>query len=379
VGKYIVLLPVIIAGMILFIALLVYLKKKDLVFSKQSHMRIYQGIYRGIDRLFYLKGFKQIKQFYRKAILRYVRIKFTDFIIIKITVFLASILFIYMIMLTNNDLLKQTILHEQDYKTELIMRDDEVEKELNIQEKSALFNKEMDVFWTYRDTYPNTNIKEQALVKSHLLELTKKYTWKIDAEIIASRVYYRLVDYNKTGLIYYRLIIGYGLMISVGLDLIFSFISVIGASQRMQELRYLKQQIILLASVEHENFNDLIDGIIPRAKYYEADLRRIARGNRASSYNLHQIYKEISKYADSDSKFFFENLKVANFSDYDAAVREMRQQFLNEQKSRDRYIKKQIKILEVIGLISSILILGAVFAYGMYPFSQQISDFQLLP
>jgi len=377
-GHYIVLFPIGLSAFIILGLLIHLMRKKDILFTVASSRRYSNIFNRFIDDVFELDGFSSIKAFYEKNVIKHVDMSFTAYFILKMNVFIVSLIFVYLVLSTNNGIIMEDIYNNPHYKAEVLYSDESNFERTSVESEQKTLSMEIAILEEILNSELDISTMSSSRLKIVIDGMVKQYTWDTDIELVASRVFYRLIDYQSASNIYYRLLFVYAIIAVSVIDAFFIFLSMINDSRRLNELRYIKQQIILIASSSNGNFVELIETIVKRTYFYEKDLRKIIAANRSTSFDTHRVYRDLMQDNDPESKLFFERLMIANFDDFKTAVSEMRQEFANEQKQRERYIAKQKMTIDSIGQIGSIVIMGIGLVKLLLPFIQQFADFQSL-
>ncbi|MBN4062612.1 hypothetical protein JYU21_00330 [Alkaliphilus sp. AH-315-G20] len=363
-----------------FVLVVAYLFSKARRFKIKKISDINRNFYEKycdcITRIFKGKNLVRINQFYIQQ-LRFTKINLADLLAIKAIILIITIVLILSIRETNIDIITKKIIGTFEYKYDAVYE----YSRKNVDIEKAL-NQEITLLDTLLSTKTIGEIRElskgeiKAAIRAHIKSLALEM--EIPEITAINKVYHRAIDYVLAREINAKrviLIIIFCYSIPEIALFIFNFFSVKNAKK---ELRFLKRLIILNGSIEPVNFMELLSILISKSKYYSVTLKEIQKLNYKNSIDSKVIYLDlVSNCKDIDVKLFYEKLDQANNYNFSQAIKNIKSEFYIEKRRDIRAVKKQMELINAIGIIGCFLIIAIMTMYMLVPwlFAYDMSQF----
>lgn len=363
-----------------FVLVVIYLFSKVRRFKIKKISDINRNLYEKycdyIAEIFKGKNLVRINRFYIQQ-LRFTKINLADLLVIKAIILIITIVFILSIRETNIAIITEKIMGTFEYKYDAVYeysrKNVDIEKALNqeIALLDRLLNKK-----TIGEIIELSKEEIKAEIRIHVKSLGLEL--EIPEVTAINKVYYRAIDYVLAREINTKrilIIIFFCYSIPEIALLIFNFFSVKNAKK---ELRFLKRLIILNGSIEPVNFMELLSILISKSKYYSTTLKEIQKLNYKNSIDSKVIYLDlIRECKDIDVKLFYEKLDQANNYNFAQAIKNIKSEFYIEKRREIRAVKKQMELINAIGIIGCFLIIAIITMYMLVPwlFAYDMSQF----
>ncbi len=363
-----------------FVLIVVYLFNKVRRFKIKKISDINRNFYEKycdfIAKIFKGKKLVRINQFYIHQ-LRFSKINLADLLAIKASILIITIVLILSIRETNIDIITEKIIGTFEYKYDAVYehsrKNVDIEKALNqeIALLDTLLNRKM-ISGIIELSREEIKAEIRMHIKSLGLEL------EIPEVTVINKVYHRAIDYvlaREINIKRMLIIIIFCYSIPEIALFIFNFFSVKNAKK---ELRFLKRLIILNGSIEPVNFMELLSILISKSKYYSATLKEIQKLNHKNSIDSKVIYLDLIRDCkDIDVKLFYEKLDQANNYNFAQAIKNIKSEFYIEKRREIRAVKKQMELINAIGIIGCFLIIAKMTMYMLVPwlFAYDMSQF----
>ncbi|MGV8145843.1 MAG: hypothetical protein ACLKAK_03260 [Alkaliphilus sp.] len=353
-----------------FVLIVAYLFSKGRRFQIKKISEINKNFYEKysdyITRRFKRKGLAKLNEFYIN-LLRYTRIKVADLFVIKIAILIFAIILILSIRETNMNIITEKIIGTFEYKYDAIY--EYSRKNVNIEKA---LEQEIMLLETLLEKKSIREIRELngEEIKAEIRVLIENLGLELEMPkiTVVNKVYYRVIDYalaREISSIKILLIIFFCCSIPEIALFIFNFFSIKSARK---ELRFLKRLIILNGSIEPVNFMELLAVLISKSKYYSATLKEIQKLNCKNSIDSKVIYHDlISGCKDIDVKLFYEKLDQANNYNFSQAIENIKSEFYIEKRREIRAVKKQMELINAIGIIGCFIIIAIMTMYMLVP------------
>jgi hypothetical protein len=284
-------------------------------------------------------------------------------------VFNSFVLIMYfLIMITNNSIYRQDLLNKYEYKLDSIYKVDV--KSINV---DKAMKEEMDIFNNFMKNNSKSALKILAKDKKALeLEIlktipTENSSLEVQRDIIANKVYYRVVDYVNLGVFNLQYIVGLLVFAELLPVLMLSLFNIYIKASVSYELAFLKRKIILHGSLGND-FNTIIKSLKKDSYYYKQALSKIYDQNIDNTIKNKDIYKTLINEADNiEEKLFYEKLEHGNNYDFNLAIVNLINEKKLDKKTRDREIKELINKITLIGIAGFFLFFAALLMYTIIP------------
>lgn len=350
--KSIYLLPLYIATILTLLFAFKSLKRRSF-----SIIKSYKLIFK---RIIPRKGW--IYDFYKKHFKAFWKFEFEDYIVIKILLFGLSLSTVILITITDINIQTERIMESKNYKVSIMLGDNSnvSNEEAFIQEKKYT---NMAIKLIDKKTYFKKEKEEHIRFIDNLI-IEKDEELFLNRNLLIERIYSRINDYYTIRMINYRGIFQISLIFSFLPEIFILLRKVFMKAEKDRELTFLKKLIILNGSIKPVHFLEVLEILIEKSKHYKNVLEEIKESNKRNSVNTLNLYKKyMIASTNTEEKLFFEKLSQANNYDFNLAIKNIKNEFNLNRRSKTRLIKKRIELIHIIG-VSGIMIL--VFGWVYY-------------
>lgn len=357
--------------LIIFIIFLIYYLKDDSYRIKVIRNIRKKGI-RGLLLFYIAKIFtpKKNGKIYRRYrnLLQFTKWEVESFFLLKLSLVLILILMIVLVKITNVNIYSEKIFNTYEYRVDMFYEfvGEDIDKGEALKTEIILLR---DIIGRVSkediDKLPKEELQQMvisALSKRDLKVLT-------DPQNIANKVYYRLIDYYAIKEFNYLLAFLFLVIIYFIPELLVFLNNLLVNSNAANELLFLKKLIVLNGSIKPTSYNEVLDVITDKSKYYKHILKKIMVLRQKNTIDNKKIYKEkyLGPINNLNLKLFLEKLDQADNYDYDHAIKNIENEFQTDKRERARKIKERIETMEILGIIGSMLIITLITIYLLLP------------
>lgn len=303
-----------------------------------------------------------------RVFLQYTKWDVKPYFLLKLFLVIIVLIMILLIKLTNINIYTQRIFESYEYRADLIYETaseniDKVkalETEITLLKDMLVNVKEEDIEKLSKDNLQQMVIS--SLSKKGLPVLTSPQN-------IANKVYYRLKDYYSVKKSNYIIFLWILVLVYFIPDLFVSIHNLFVKSKAASELIFLKKLVILNGSIKPTSYNEVLDVIIYKSKYYKNILKKIQFLRNKNTIDNKKIYTNdyLGNIKDLELKLFLEKLDQADNYDYNQAILNIENEFKTDKRERARKIKKRIELMEFIGIAGSMGIIALITIYLLLP------------
>lgn len=357
--------------LIIFIIFLMYFFK-DHNYRVKAIRNIRKKGIKGILLFYIAKVFtpKKNGKIYKKYrdLLQFTKWEVESFFLLKLSLLLILMIMIVLIKTTNINIYSQKIFSSYDYKVDMIYEfvTDDIDKGKALETEIILLR---DILAKVSKEDINRLPKED--LQQMIISTLAKKELKIltDPQNIANKVYYRLIDYYAIKEFKFILAIPFLIIVYFSPELIVSIHNLLVKSNAAAELVFLKKLIILNGSIKPTSYNEVLDIIADKSKYYKHILKKIMVLRQKNTIDNKKIYKEkyLGTINNLNLKLFLEKLDQADNYDYDHAIKNIENEFRTDKRERARKIKERIETMEIVGIIGSMFIITLITIYLLLP------------
>lgn len=141
-----------------------------------------------------------------------------------------------------------------------------------------------------------------------------------------------------------------------------------------KELRYLKKIFIICGSVKPVDYNKAIKTLISKAKIYKKELEIILEAHKKSNVDTTMFYSRLmNENKNIEDRLFFEKLDIAANYDFDQALSNIANDFIQEKRAHTRKIKKKIELINIVGITGVFIILTILLLYMLGPWMEMLN------
>jgi len=335
----------------------------------------------------------RLKKFYKNHILKYEKISFETLLKIKAAIAVFVGIIIFLVKLTNISIVTKDVFGRKDYKADFIYsaknestEDDvfsqeimclrialkEIDKKLVFMDKKLVQAKISGILGAIGDKtriaadFGNgSNTSDNTAAASNINIGANN---SMERDLIANKVYYRILDYYTARMVNIKKYIFIILIFTFLPELILLIRSLRFKSESKKELALLKRLVILNGSIKPVDFNEVLESLIEKARFYRPDLENIKEKTIRNSVDNNDIYKPYMKKTKSISeKLFFEKLCEAQNYDFDQTIKNIAYEFKLDRREEARNVKKRIELIHVWGLVGLMAIIFVMILYLVMP------------
>jgi hypothetical protein len=360
IGKYIYLIPLIIA---LFIA--VFISLRNIKIKKFSAIRK-KGLIKKI-----IPKKSKLRAFYIQNIIKNINMDFEKLFSIKIII-LASFIMLFAL----------TLITDIVYETELIKTKKNYRATYltggTINNEDDIYKLEMKYIEKAVEAFKDINMKSISTDEfSHILKLKIKELNDIDRSsldelskrlFIRVKGYYRIREFNVFNYIFAAF------LLSFLPELLLIIKNALTRNERKAELVFLKRLMIMSGSIEPVVFQDVLNILIDKSKHYKNTLIEINKNINKNSNNPEELYREyIIRTNELEEKLFFEKLQMANNYDFSLAIENIKNEFKISQRETDRKVKKRVEGIHMVGVMGIMILIFIWVLYLILPWMQRFN------
>ncbi|MCG8539950.1 MAG: hypothetical protein MJA82_08430 [Clostridia bacterium] len=320
-----------------------------------------------VAMIFTPKENKKIFKFY-KNFLRFTKWEVRSFFLAKLSLVVFALIMIILVKTTNINIYTQKIFNSYEYKVDMIYEasDKDINKDEALKTEIALLRDMIGrVSKVELQKIPKEELQQMvigSLSKRRLPVLTSKKN-------IANKVYYRLKDYYFVKRFNYSFTILFLILLYFVPELMVAVHNLFVKGDADAELVFLKKLIILNGSIKPTSYSEVLDIIVDKSKYYRQILKKIQFLRQKNTVDNKNIYKEgyLGGTNNLELKLFLEKLDQADNYDYDQAILNIENEFKTDKRERARKIKKRIEVMEIFGLVGSLVIITFMTIYLLLP------------
>ncbi len=316
----------------------------------------------------------RIYNFYEKKLLVYSRIGVYQFMSIKLACVLLCLLLIILIRQTNIAVISERVQNNLYYKIDVIY---ENAKGYSAEVELDCFNKIINSVQRDKAISELTEIfklsKERASHKIKLI-LQKYNNGLFDLDAIANGVYFRLLDYysiRKISYIKYTILLIFSFFV---FDIIIAMQKISFKIEKYNELNFLKKMVIVNGSIKPINFNELLEVLMNKAKYYQKIIKEIADNSQKTEYDrVSRLTQFVSSLNTIDERLFFSKLCEADTASFDAAISIIKDEYEVSKRQIRRKVTKRIEHIHIAGIVGYMLIITLLVVYLIVPWTTAFS------
>ena len=348
-------LPIIIL-VIGFITFFIFHLFKRILYTDISHFRVMPRWVIFIGKKLEKLNNPKLLSFLGKDKVKFSNLSLLNIFLIRVGTLLVVVIMFFLIRLTNmNDLSNYVateyfLVNDQVYENSKVTDSQEMYK-YNLELELELidqFHQDTDYSILSQDYESMVNYFKAVIVEDDFLLVMEEFAI---ANIIEREL---LIQESKDLhlLLLFALIVLFYILVDL-LIIVYDKIWFMGLKQ---ELKFMKQQIVLMNSTKGGNFKGMINMLKKRAVFFLPIFRKIEAAMLSNNEDTATIIKGLEYGNDLSLKFFYEDLVTATFS-MDEAIHSIKVNFASEQEEFNRRMESRKHLLELIGGIGGLIII----------------------